>query len=137
MKVDISELRERAESTAFDHQYVDVRKDELLALLDMVKASPIVPVEITVWYMHDNHTFTRLHGDMAAVIDAARKIAYESSYGMLGSAILLNSDGGEVRRVGKSIHARIGFEEGDLIKWRESVLSDPDAARLFAARGAA
>lgn len=36
MTIDTKRLRRLAEATPFDHQYVDVRKDELIALLDEV-----------------------------------------------------------------------------------------------------
>lgn len=35
----IRELRERAEAATFDHQHVDIRKDELLALLDELSSA--------------------------------------------------------------------------------------------------
>ncbi|HVY79845.1 MAG TPA: hypothetical protein VG994_02595 [Steroidobacteraceae bacterium] len=89
------------------------------------------PISVSVWYMRDNHTFKKLDGDIDAVIEQARRTAYEDPYGMLGSAIVKMTTG-EERRVGASIHARIGFAESDLLEWRESVLADPDVARLLA-----
>lgn len=35
--LDLAGLREKAESYSFDHQYVDIRKDEFLALLNRVE----------------------------------------------------------------------------------------------------
>ncbi len=86
---------------------------------------------VSVWYMHDNHTFKRLEGDIDAVVNAARQLALDSPYGMLGSVILVTTDGKE-RRAGIGIHARTGFTEADLAAWRDAALADHDVARLLA-----
>jgi hypothetical protein len=89
-------------------------------------------VSISLWYMHDNHTFTRLDGGIDAAIAKARELGVESPCGMLGKAVLVDAEGRDVRRVGNSIHAKHGFTESDLLAWRESVLADAEAARLLA-----
>ena len=93
-----------------------------------------VPLTVAVWYMHDNHTFTQLHGDIDAVVERARKLGIESPWGMLGAARLLGPNDREMRSVGKGIHAKNGFDEGELLSWRTAVLADEDAARLLAER---
>lgn len=93
----------------------------------------IAATGISVWYMHDNHTFTRLFGDVGAIISAARELGRASPYGMLGPLRLLGSNDQAVAVVGDSIHAREGFSESDLAAWQEAVLADAEACRLLAA----
>jgi hypothetical protein len=83
--------------------------------------------------MHDNHTFTRLTGDIDEVIAKASKLGVESTYGMLCPIIVLRDDGSEVRRVGKSAHATVGFDEVSMEAWRTAVLADHDVALIFGA----
>lgn len=106
---------------------------EVARLRELVAKSSESVQSASIFYMHDNHTFTKLVGDIDAVVAAARQIALESPYGMLGAATLLNSAEKQVRRAGDGIHARTeGLSESDLAAWRAAVMADPDAARLLA-----
>ena len=81
-------------------------------------------VTASVWYMHDNHTFTRLRGTVDDIVTQARELGVKSPYGMLGPLRLLAPNGQILETVGKSIHARAGgFDEPELIEWRSAVVS--------------
>src|SRR3990167_11553319 len=58
----------------------------LRAQIAEAQLAAVMPVvtEVRIYYMHDNHTFSRLHGDIDEVIARATRIALESPYGMLG-----------------------------------------------------
>jgi hypothetical protein len=87
--------------------------------------------------MHDDHTFTKIEGDMARIRIAALALAIESTYGMLCPVILL-ADNVELRRVGVGQHAGPeGLTDKQFNEWRASVLADADAARLLADVGSA
>jgi hypothetical protein len=88
----------------------------------------------SVWYMHDNFTFTPLIGDLDSIIAQARKLGVESSYGMLCDVILLDVNDREIRRVGISAHAKQGFDENDLAAWVWSIRADSEAMMLIAGR---
>ena len=95
---------------------------------------PVMAVDVSVWYMHDNHTFTRLKGTLDEIVAEARRLGAESPYGMLGPPIVTDANGRDLRRIGDGIHARVGFAESDLLKWKETVSLDPDVVRLLGAR---
>lgn len=86
------------------------------------------PNRISVFYMHDNHTFTPLKGSVGEIAQRARELAISSPYGMLCDAILLHGDK-EVRRVGGCVHA--AKELGSTLKWEAALNADPDAVRLL------
>ena len=96
---------------------------------------PEWPNKLSVWYMHDNHTFTRLWGtSLDALVEDASRVEREYPYGMLGKAIL-SRDTKEVRRVGISIHSRgpehrVQWDEG-LVDWRREFVKDAHAMRLL------
>jgi hypothetical protein len=87
-------------------------------------------VSCSAWYMHDNHTFTRLLGDVPSMVAQARKLGIESPYGMLGGIRLFDHDEREVRTVGKSVHGRHGLPEDELQAWALAAISDVDVLRL-------
>lgn len=89
-----------------------------------------IPDNIRVYYMHDNHTFTRLHGTMPEELaEDARTIAKASPYGMLCQVILCHGDK-EVRRLKENVHART--ELGDTSKWEAELRADTEAMALLA-----
>lgn len=90
-----------------------------------------IPDRASIFYMHDNHTFTKLEGDTATILREARRLGKESPYGMLCPVILLHGKK-EIRRVGPHIHAQ--KELGDTAKWESAVFADADAMRLIGAR---
>lgn len=96
------------------------------------------PGEVRFYFMHDNHTFTRLKGetldDVLAHADAV-EAGPRGSYGMLCPAILLRG-GKECRRVGPAAHARGSKDpkdEWDAAKaaWRQAMEADPDVCRIM------
>lgn len=89
-----------------------------------------VPDRASVWYMHDNHTFTRLGGGVEAILREARRLGKESPYGMLCPVTLLRGDK-EIRRLKRCVHAR--KELGDTAEWEAEVRDDADALRLIEA----
>jgi len=102
-------------------------------IIDGVEYVPValsgVPNRISIWYMHDNHTFSPLKGTLEQIIDQAKAHVLESSYGMLCAPILLHDDK-EIRRLINSVHAT--KELGDIEKWKREIIDDPDATRLIA-----
>ncbi len=84
------------------------------------------------YYMHDDHTFSRLRGNIAEIVRLARMMGRESPYGMLCPLYLVNDRGQDHRRVGKSAHARAdGIDETALEAWRIAVTDDPTACWLL------
>jgi hypothetical protein len=66
---------------------------------------PEYATEIRVYYMHDNHTFTRLTGKtLNKILQAADKLAVESPCGMLCSPVVM-ANGKEIRRLKVTAHA--------------------------------
>ncbi len=93
---------------------------------------PKYPTEAVFYYMHDNHTFTKLKGSLADMVSEAVELAEKSPSGMLCDAILLNKSGKEVRRVGEAVHARGTCLDAAALKaWAESLSADPDIVRLI------
>lgn len=86
------------------------------------------PNRISVFYMHDNHTFTSLKGSVGEMAQRARELAISSPYGMLCDAILLRGDE-EIRRVGKCVHA--AKELGSTPAWEAALNSDLDVIRIL------
>ena len=93
---------------------------------------------VKFYFMHDNHTFTRLKGatldEVLAHADAVEAGEW-GSYGMLCPAMLLHGKK-EVRRVGPPAHARGSKDPKDhwnagKAKWREVVETDIDVMRLL------
>lgn len=91
---------------------------------------------VSFWWMHDNHTFTKLVGGLDEIVNQANSLAQVSRYGMLCSAIVLAGDK-ELRRVGCKNGGR--FSGGSvpqetwpayLDNWIASVRNDPDIQRL-------
>lgn len=87
--------------------------------------------EARFYYMHDNHTFTRLYGTTVdEILKEADRVESSSSYGMLCPVILMRGNK-EVRRVGTSVHSgsrndtKIKWNEGKEI-WKKEVLADND-----------
>ena len=93
------------------------------------------PDGIKFYYMHDNHTFSRLHGvTLEEVLAAADVMAQESHCGMLCPPILF-ADGKEVRSLKEAAHAPCcGKGESKWIEgktaWREECEADSDVMRL-------
>lgn len=93
---------------------------------------------VRFYFMHDNHTFTRLRGatldEVLAHADAV-EAAEGGSYGMLCPAILIHGEK-DVRRVGTPAHARGREDPKDnwnagKAKWREALEADIDVMRLL------
>jgi hypothetical protein len=89
------------------------------------------PMKVSLWYMHDDHTFTRISGTLDQIVDEARRLGIESPYGMLGPVRVLGPNDVVFRIVGDSIHARKGFAEADLARWKGEVLADPEVVSLL------
>jgi len=105
-------------------------------IIDGIKYVPEKPIpdEMSIWYMHDNHMFSRLYGiTLDEILDNADLIENKSSYGMLCS-VILQCKSKEVRRVGECVHShgkdKKSWEEGK-ITWRKAMEEDPDVMRLL------
>lgn len=99
---------------------------------------PLHADTVKFYFMHDNHTFTKLDGttldDLLAHADAVEAGEW-GSYGMLCPAIVLHGEK-EIRRVGPAAHARGSKDPKDhwnagKAKWREAMEADVDVMRLM------
>ncbi len=89
--------------------------DVLINGVRYIPADP-QPDEIRFYYMHDNHTFSRLAGNsIDTILQHAETLAFESPFGILCPPTLL-FNGKEVRRLKKVAHAPCC---GDYRKWRD------------------
>ena len=96
---------------------------------------PMHADEVKFYYMHDNHTFSRIPGTTLDVILAnADTMAHESRCGMLCPPMLL-AGGKEVRRLREVAHAPC-CDSGDAKwvagteAWRKECEADSDVMRL-------
>ena len=85
--------------------------------------------EVRFYYMHGNHTFTRLKGNtLDEILVHADKVVTVDPGGMLCQPILMHKDI-EVRRIGVNIH-HLSYEpegwEQEKIRWREAAEKDHD-----------
>ena len=73
--------------------------------IDGVLYVPAEPDEVRFYYMHDNHTFTRLLGNtLEEILIHADAVEAVSSFGMLCDAVLMRQ-GKEFARVGTVVHS--------------------------------
>lgn len=93
---------------------------------------------VSFWWMHDNHTFTRLKGNtLSEVVQNAKRVRAETPYGSLCPAILCH-DKKEVRRVGKMIFdnpTHFSKWQKDLTDWCTTMESDADIMRVLSEGG--
>ena len=96
---------------------------------------PMHADEVKFYYMHDNHTFSRLTGaTIDEVLASADAMAKESRCGMLCSPLLL-AGGKEVRRLKAVAHAPCcGSDDSKwltgIAEWRTECEADSDVLRL-------
>lgn len=110
---------------------------ELIRRLRAAEGLQRSPDSMSVFFMHDNHTFTRLvGGTIDELLAHADQIEASDggSYGSIGQISLL-LDGKEVRRVGPTVHSRGAKDPKDKwndgkAKWRAAAAADPDVMRL-------
>lgn len=97
---------------------------------------PDLPRKLSLWYMHDNHTFTPVFG--TSVDELCRKallLEQQSPYGMFGRLRLLRGDlvereiGDYVHSGGSAVPLRFSHE---LEGWRKMVEYDTEALHLIA-----
>ena len=94
------------------------------------------PDSIGIWYMHDNHTFTKLYGKtLKAVLKRADEVEAKSSYGMLCPVYVLQGKQG-LRRVGPCVHAGSSKDTKDKwnagkAAWKAAMKADADVMRLL------
>ena len=93
---------------------------------------------IKIYYMHDNHTFSRLYGaTLDEVLDSAEVMAQESHCGMLCPPTLF-AEGKEVRSL-KEVAQAPCCDRGESqwiegkAAWRKECEADSDVMRLIAA----
>jgi len=95
---------------------------------------PMRANEVKFYYMHDNHTFSRLQGaTIDEVLTAADAVALESPCGMLCPPMLL-AGGKEVRRLKEVAHAPCCDSNSNWIAgkeaWRAECEADSCVMRL-------
>jgi hypothetical protein len=99
-------------------------------------AEPQTADGLDIWYMHDNHTFTKLYGKtLTAVLKRADEVEAQSSYGMLCPAHVLQGKQ-ELRRVGPCVHAGSSKDTKDKwnagkAAWKAAMKADADVMRLL------
>ena len=95
-----------------------------------------VAIKLGIWYMHDNHLFTKLHGNtIDKILAHAESVRKESPYGMLCPITVLGVNDKELRRVGPPVHDQ-GIYKPDrwqemLPEWRAAVEADVDVMRII------
>jgi hypothetical protein len=101
-----------------------------------VEINGIAAYHLSFWYMCDNHVFIKLKGKtMAAITEEAVEIASKNPHGLLSSAIVVDENDREIRRIGFSILADgTTLKPDELSKWQEAIVSDPDFSGLMAKR---
>jgi hypothetical protein len=104
-------------------------KDKEIARLKEEVATLISPraknIEVSFWYMHDNHTFTRIYGTcLDGIVVKAVEIEASSSCGMLCAPIIVR-DGKEERPDLPNAHSHGKFNpqyfKDELTTWRRAV----------------
>lgn len=95
---------------------------------------PMHADEVKFYYMHDNHTFSRLHGTtLDEVLDNAEAMAKKSRCGMVCPPMLL-AGGKEVRRLKEVAHAPCGSDDSKWLAgkaaWRKECEGDSQVMRL-------
>ena len=99
---------------------------------------PNVPDSLYFYYMHDDHTFTKLHGTtLDEILAHADEVESTSSYGMLCQVILMRGDK-EVRRVGGAAHSGSSKDPKDKwdagkAAWKKALEDDADVMRILKA----
>lgn len=93
---------------------------------------------VSFWWMHDDHTFTRLEGNtLDDVIKSAERVWTKYAHGSLCPAVLCH-DRKEIRRVGKMMFHypnKSNVWKEDLAHWRSTMEADVDVIRVLAAGG--
>lgn len=106
--------------------------DDLCRFAELVNNPDETLFSVSVYYIHDNHTFSRVYGTTVdEVLAMADQIEAKSAYGMLCPLNILYMGEGW-RRVGCCVHsgAPAKWEEGKA-KWKELVLADEQAIGLL------
>jgi hypothetical protein len=92
-------------------------------------------MRLHAWFMHDDHTFSRLRGNLDETIKAAKVMLEESPYGALCPLTIVDDEGRDVRRVGQMVHSGYDtgrtFNVGQMIAWRAQAEADSEVMRLF------
>jgi hypothetical protein len=109
--------------------FTDGSDEDLAPDCEAYEARP--KYSLSVWYMHDNHTFTKLEGGLSDVLARAKLLGSKSTYGMLCPVSII-CDGKEARKLKKCVHATT--ELGDTSEWEAEVRGDAEVMRLFEQR---
>lgn len=96
---------------------------------------PTVPNRMGIYYMHSNHSFTKLKGQtLEKIIEHLTEIRKTSYYGML-CPIILSRDDKEIRRIGPPVHCCGSDQnnrwESGVADWVRIVKADEDVMRLL------
>jgi len=108
--------------------------EELEALRD--RACP-KPAYVSVWGLYEDHTTTKIKANsVAGLVSEWLRICAEEQYSEFGApdlcpAIVIDSDGHEVRRVGSMVSVAIS-RVSKLVAYIRELESDPDIPRLLA-----
>ena len=93
------------------------------------------PDSVNFYYMHDNHTFSKLYGTTVdEVMEACSKIRNKSPWGMMCPPILLRGTK-EIRRINHAVHCH-GIDKtkewnNELIAWKKEIEKDYDLMRCI------
>lgn len=132
---------ESAELYVYDGREISVKEVEMTTLdaqgpvdRKVKTQTEAQPDEVKFYYLHDNHTFSWLHGaTIDEVLDNAETMAKESRCGMLCPPILL-AGGKELRRLKEVAHAPCCGDDGKWLAgkdvWRKECEGDSQVMRL-------
>lgn len=115
------------------------RKTEALVVANkklerILENEQMTATDLSIYYMHDNHCFTKLKGNsIEDVLKEADRIENDSPFGALCPVTVLCGKK-ELRRVGPMVHShgesKIAWEEGKKL-WREEIMRDLEIMSLF------
>jgi hypothetical protein len=94
---------------------------------------------ISLWFMHDNHTFSRIEGrTIEEIAKHGYELGKEHSYGMLCQPRIVTVREGERNReqnVGITVHHSPRKDDYDWVsevaKWKQAIEASPDAMKLI------
>jgi hypothetical protein len=88
-------------------------------------------IEISFWFMYDNHTFYKPVGDtLEEILYDLSCHAKKNPYGMICPVIVLK-DGKEIKRIGNAVHIDGNGKAKDYDKWYDAIHGDSDIVNYY------
>lgn len=142
--------RWRKDADQYQRQVEEARKagtpfDQMLSMMTALRQcanelEALIPAKperwVSFYYMRDNFTFIRLHGDsLDQIIELAIAVEKENPYGMLCSPSITEADFKNERRLSVNAHSGGRFEpdkfQKELARWKAEVEADVEVMDLI------